>query len=237
MRRYSERTALGRKRGRYSFTTLILCLNVIVFFISSVIFLVLGISGDEARVSRFVSFVSLNPELVINGHIWTILTSMFVHFSFGHLLVNMISLFFVGSFVERIIGKKRYLWFYLISGVVAGLFFVGFAYIGTFFPNGRSLFGGIDDYGVGASGAIFGLGGLLAVLLPRLRVLVFFIIPMPMWAAMVVLLFGMWILSAFGGLPVGNTAHLGGLIVGLIYGIYLRAKYARKIAFLNRMFR
>jgi len=69
-----------------------------------------------------------------------------------------------------------------------------------------------------------------------MKVLVMFIIPMPMWAAMGVLMFGLWAVSIGAGLPVGNTAHFGGLIVGLIYGIYLRGKYPRKIGMLNKMF-
>jgi len=59
---------------------------------------------------------------------------------------------------------------------------------------------------------------------------------MPMWAAMVVLMFGLWTISAAGNLPVGNTAHFGGLLVGLIYGFYLRKKYPRKINRINKLF-
>jgi len=159
-----------------------------------------------------------------------------MHGNFTHLFVNMISMFFIGNFVERLIGKRRYLWFYLIAGLVAGLFFVGLAFLGQFIPNGENIFGGIDAFAVGASGALFGLGGLLAVLIPRLKVLVMFIIPMPMWLAMVVLMFGLWIFSITASLPVGNTAHLGGLVIGVAYGFYLRRKYSRKVRMLNKMF-
>jgi len=159
-----------------------------------------------------------------------------MHGGFAHLFVNMISMFFIGNLIEKIIGRRRFLWFYFIAGIFAGLAFVGFAYFGQFFPGGERLFGGIDTFAVGASGALFGLGGLLAVLIPRLKVLVFFVIPMPMWAAMAVLMFGLWAVSAAGNLPVGNTAHFGGLLVGLVYGFYLRKKYSRKINTLNRIF-
>lgn len=217
-----------------SLTNFIIILNVIVFFFVTIGALIAVSAG--VKVEKFISFVALNPELFMKGYFWTILTSMFTHINFSHLLVNMISLFFIGMFVERLIGRKRYMWFYLISGLVASLAFVFFAYLGLYVPNGKALFGGIDDFAVGASGAIFGLAGLLAVLLPRLKVLLFFIIPMPMWIAMAVLIFGVWIFSIYAGLPVGNTAHLGGLIVGLIYGAYLRTKYSKKVALLNRMF-
>jgi len=231
-RRRSRRGVTTRRSpgffGRMSLTNLIILINVVVFI---PLYFALIFAGDNV-----IGYIALNPSLFLQGSVWTILVSMFMHGSFGHLFVNMVSMFFIGNFVERLIGRKRFLWFYFISGIIAGLFFVGFAYFGQFFSFGESFFGGIDDFAVGASGALFGLGGLLAVLIPRLKVLVMFIIPMPMWLAMTVLMFGIWIFSITTGLPVGNTAHLGGLLVGVIYGFYLRNKYARKVKMLNRMF-
>ena len=216
-------------------------LNNLLIFINVIVFvLIITIIAFEGKVTDInnssLRYVALNPALFFQGFIWTLLTSMFMHGSFGHLFVNMISMFFVGDFVERLIGRKRYLRFYFLSGLVAGLFFVILAYLGQFIPYGARIFGGMDSFAVGASGALFGLGGLLAILIPRLKVLVFFIIPMPMWLAMAVLMFGLWIFSITADLPVGNTAHFGGLVVGLIYGLYLRTKYARKVRILNRMF-
>ena len=80
------------------------------------------------------------------------------------------------------------------------------------------------------------MGGLLAVLTPRLLVLVFFVILMPMWAVMIFLMFGIWALSLGLNLPVGNIAHLGGLIVGLGYGFYLKKKYPRKTKMISKYF-
>lgn len=150
-----------------------------------------------------------------------------MHAGIGHLFVNMVSLMFIGSFVEKLIGKKRFISLYFIGGLFAGLFFVLIA-----LATGSDL----NVYAVGASGAIFALGGLLAVLTPRLPVLVFFVIPMPMWAAMGFLMFGLWALSLGLGLPIGNTAHLGGLIVGLGYGFYLKRRFPRKTAMISKYF-
>jgi hypothetical protein len=152
---------------------------------------------------------------------------MFMHAGLTHLLVNMISLMFIGSFVEKLVGKRRFLWIYFGGGLFAGILFVAVAFF-----TGTDL----NVYAVGASGAIFALGGLLAVMTPRLPVLVMFIIPMPMWAAMLVLMFGIWALSFSFGLPIGNIAHLGGLIVGVGYGSYLRYKYPRKTKMISRYF-
>lgn len=230
-----------RRKGffeRMSLTNLIILINVVVYLlIILLIFFEGGITPDFDINQSSIRFIAINPSLFFQGFVWTLLTSMFAHLFSLHLFVNMVSIFFIGTFVERLIGKKRYLWFYLISGLVAGLFFVGLAYLGQFVPNGQNIFGGIDAFAVGASGALFGLGGLLAVLIPRLKVLVMFIIPMPMWLAMVVLMFGLWIVSATAGWPIGNTAHFGGLVVGVAYGVYLRKRYARKVRMLNRMFR
>jgi len=216
--------------GKLSLNNLLILINIVIFV---VVFPILAFGNQE----EILKLVALNPEIFFTGYIWTLLTSMFMHGNLTHLFVNMLSMFFIGSLVEKIIGRKRFFWFYMVAGIVAGLFFVGFAFLGQYVSNGETLFGGIDAFAVGASGALFGLGGLLAVLLPKLRVLVFFILPMPMWLAMAVLMFGIWAISAGTGLPVGNTAHLGGLVVGLIYGFYLRNKYSRKIRMLNRMIR
>ena len=94
----------------------------------------------------------------------------------------------------------------------------------------------MNVYAVGASGAIFGLGGLLAILTPRLPVLVFFVIPMPMWMAMIALLGILWIFSLGLDIPIGNVAHLGGLLLGVAYGLYLKYKYPRKTQMISKYF-
>ena len=231
--RRDYRRAFSRQKvgffQRISLNSLFITINILVFF-------AFQLASLFVDLQQLIDFFALNPSLFFMGYIWTLLTSMFLHVLASHLFVNMISMFFIGSFVERLIGRRRFLWFYLVSGITAGLFFVVFAYLGQFIPNGEAIFGGFNVPAVGASGALFGLGGLLAVLIPKLRVLVFFIIPMPMWLAMAVLMFGVWILSAFKGWPIGNTAHFGGLVVGVIYGFYLRQRYSRKVRLLNRMF-
>jgi uncharacterized protein len=215
--------------NKISLNTTFILINIAMFIL--VIVMALAVGGD-----KIIDWFALNPSLFFGGYVWTLLTSMFMHVELWHLFVNMVSLFFIGSFVERLIGRKRYFWFYMSAGIVAGLAFVVFAWVGQFIPNGDAIFGGFNIAAVGASGALFGVGGLLAVLIPRLKVLVMFIIPMPMWLGMAVLMFGVWGLSIANGWPVGNTAHFGGLVVGVVYGFYLRSKYARKVKMLNRMF-
>ena len=204
-----------------TYTGAIIFANVVAFLF----FLVLISSSDMDSV---VSLLALKPSVILSGqNLWTFITSMFLHAGLGHLFVNMFSLMFIGSFVEKLIGKKRFLALYFASGIFAGVLFVLIAAI-----TGTDL----NVYAVGASGAIFGLGGLLAVLTPRLPVLVFFILPMPMWIAMFFLMGVLWIMSLSLGLPIGNVAHLGGLLVGLAYGFYLKKKYPHKTKMISKYF-
>ncbi len=212
-----------------SVNTILIIINV-VFFIFTL--LLAGAFGEKV-----FSFLALQPNAFFSGAVWTLLTSMFMHANFTHIFVNMISLFFIGNFIEKLIGKKRYLWFYLLSGIFAGLMFVVLAYFLGNSELGMKIFGSPDVFAVGASGAIFALGGLLVVLTPNLRVLAFFIIPMRIWTAMIFFLAIMWIASISAGLPFGNTAHLGGLLAGIGYGLYLRKKYPQKTKMLSRKFR
>jgi len=211
---------MARKRFNSSYTLWIIIINVVAFIIGLVI---LNNYGESE-----ISLIALQPAAVLAGkNLWTFITSMFMHANLTHLFVNMLSLLFIGSFVERLIGKRRFLIFYLASGIIAGLFFVLITFLFS---------GDMDIYAVGASGAIFGLGGLLAVLTPKLKVLVFFIIPMPMWIAMIFLLGILWLISITSGLAIGNSAHLGGLIAGLAYGFYLKLKYPAKTRMIQRYF-
>ena len=213
----------GKKKsifGSLSVTTGIILINVVLFILFSILISTKFLSVD---------YIALQPANIFAGqYVWTFLTSMFMHGGFFHLFVNMLSLFFIGSLIEKILGQKRYLGFYLISGLIAGLFFVLFS---LFFPADFSA------YAVGASGALFGLVGILVLLTPNLPVYVMFIpIPIKMKYAAPGLLIVLWIISATTSLGLGNTAHLGGLIAGLAYGLYLRTKYPNKIKAIGKHF-
>lgn len=216
-----HRVKKKRVSSNFSYTSILIGANVAAFLL---FFIMLAFVDDDL----LVSLIALMPSVVLSGNnIWTFVTSMFMHAGLGHLFVNMMSLMFIGNFVEKLVGKKRFIWLYFAGGLFAGVLFVLVAV-----ATGTDL----NVYAVGASGAIFALGGLLAVLTPRLPVLVFFIIPMPMWAAMGVLMFGIWALSLSLGLPIGNTAHLGGLVVGVGYGFYLKRKFPKKTQMISRYF-
>jgi len=213
-----------QKRGGFfsglNVTFSLILINVVLFILFTVLFSLKLISFD---------FIAIKPSNILAGkYLWTFLTSMFMHGGFFHLFANMFSLFFIGSLVERILGPKRYTSFYLISGLFAGIFFV----LSSMIFNSD-----LNTFAVGASGALFGLVGLLMLLTPNLPVYIMFIpIPIKMKYAAPGILVLLWLISIAGNVPIGNTAHLGGLVCGLVYGIYLKSKYKNKTLWLNRHF-
>lgn len=202
----------------------------LILIITNVLFYIAILALQQAYGDSVLQNIAIQPSFILKGEkLWTIVSSMFMHGSILHLLVNMMSLLFLGSFLERLIGSKKFLFIYLLSGVIASLAFVFIAFA---FNQDLSI------PAVGASGAIFGIGGMLAVLTPRLPVYIMFIpIAMPMWLGIVLMLALMWLVSAVAGLPIGNTAHLGGFIAGVAYGFYLRIKNRKKMKILDRYFR
>ncbi len=156
----------------------------------------------------FIYYLAPSLNTVINRP-WTVITSIFIHGGFSHLILNGIVLFFVGSTLEKIVGKKKFTYLFFGAGAIAAIAQIAFT--------------NPDIVVLGASGAILGILGALTVLAPRMPVFLFFLIPMPLW----VLTLGYGILSAvmaFTGLAgsIGHIAHLSGLIVGLLYGYKLR---------------
>jgi len=200
-----------------SATFTLIVINVAVFIAA----LLLSLAYPD-----IINNLALNPSYISSGQkLWTIITSMFMHAGVFHLFANMLSLMFLGTFLERLIGKKRFLAVYFISGVVASLSYVLLSF-------------GNDIPAVGASGAIFGIAGMLAVLTPKMPVYIMFIpIAMPMWFGTIMIMVILWLLTVSVGLPIGNAAHFGGWIVGLAYAFYLRKKYPQRTRMISNHFR
>lgn len=214
------RILANNPKKRVSMNFILIAVNVILFSVFS-IFIYFKVLTIDA--------IALKPSNILSGkYLWTFFTSMFMHAGFFHIFANMFSMIFLGSLVEKLIGGKRYLIFYLISGLFAGLFFVALSFI---FPSD------FNSFAVGASGALFGMIGLLMLLTPNLKVYAMFIpIPIKMKYAAPAMLIVLWLISVFGNLPIGNTAHLGGFVLGLSYGLYLRNKYKKKTAYIRKYF-
>ncbi len=158
----------------------------------------------------------IRQELIINFGLWSrgtfldypwgIVTSMFLHDGFFHIFANMFTLYFFGSYVYRLLGTKKFLIVYLGGGILGGIFFI--------------LLAPPISLAIGASGAVFALGGALSVMRPDLRVFIFPIpAPLPIWVAVIG---GFFLLSL---LPfVAWEAHLGGLVFGLTAGYLFKKR-------------
>jgi len=182
----------SHKRSNLNPVWILIALNVILFVVTL------------ATPSLIVSF-GLAPA-GFGERPWTIVTSLFLHGSFGHILGNMITLYFFGKYLRLLVGSSKFISVYFIGGILGGILYV--------------LLAPPFSIAIGASGAVFALGGALAVMRPKLRVLVFPVpVPMPLWAAVI----GGFVIISF--LPsVAWQAHLGGLAFGLIAGYFFRRK-------------
>jgi membrane associated rhomboid family serine protease len=169
------------------------------------------LSGGEAFVTRW----SLIPADIVAGHHWiTILTSMFMHASWSHIIGNMVFLWAFGPEVEDLMRPQRYLVFYLLGGLAATLAQIAAGPDSTV-PN------------LGASGAIAAVMGAFLVTYPRDRIrslLVIFVFVRVTYIP-AALLIGVWFLTQFLSLgavvkePAGGVAyaaHVGGFIFGAV---------------------
>jgi membrane associated rhomboid family serine protease len=177
----------------------LIALNVTIFIIE----LVIG-GYPITAANEVVDFLGLTPY-ELSQQPWTIISSMFVHGSTWHILFNMIGLYFLGSFLIRAAGNKSFLAVFFLGGLAGNILFTLLAH-----PSST---------GIGASGAIYALGGVLAIIVPRVPVLVFPLpVPIPLWIAIMLFLF----LSFLPG--IAWQAHIGGLLVGLIAGFIFRKR-------------
>lgn len=270
-----------RRKLLNSMTGKLILVNVIVFIL---VWILISIFGEIS----IVDALALKPSSFFEGkNLWTLITSMFVHFSFWHLLVNMFSFYFIGSFVEKLIGSRRLIISYLISGLFAGVFWSCLSYFFGLSLTGSKVFGNPTIYGIGASGALFGLVGILAILTPHKKVyllsgpiiaiviqyILYGIFPnnqilmgiisllinlyiilmifsmfsfnqrrkklavpieLPFWLLPIVAIVPLILIGLFMDLPIGNMAHLGGLLFGLFYAYLLKLKFPRKTQVLSR---
>lgn len=130
----------------------------------------------------------------------------------------MLTLYFFGSFLIRLVGDRWFWIIYLGGGLLGGVFFVALETLMN--PDSLAL-------AIGASGAIFALAGTLVILAPRLRVFIFPIpVPIPLWIAVI----GGFLLMSFSP-NVAWQAHLGGLLFGMAAGYFIQRRGGRRVYF------
>lgn len=143
-----------------------------------------------------------------NFRLWQPLTYMFMHGSFDHLFFNMFSLWMFGAVLERYWGTRRFLFYYLVCGIGAGLL--------------NLLVPGVH-VSVGASGAIYALLLAFGMMFPNEYIYLYFLVPIKTkW-----FIIGMIALELFEGIfrsydGVAHFAHLGGMLIGFLLILYWR---------------
>lgn len=177
-----------------------------LFFYLSWWFVALNVGIHLIRMADpgIITHFALDPSEVY-AKPWTLITAMFLHSNVEHLTQNMLALFIFGVILERVVGSRNWLGLYFLSGIVGNL--VGM----VAYPDSISL---------GASGAITGLVGALAVLRPKM--MIYLGGPLPM-----IFLAGIWIAIDLAGIfnPVDNTGyavHLAGYAIGILSGFAAR---------------
>ncbi|MEW2620305.1 rhomboid family intramembrane serine protease [Streptomyces sp. NPDC048106] len=174
-------------------TKVLIGLNIALFLVQQAV--------GEAFTQRFEMFGHAYAPLlqglqgVAEGQYYRLLTSMFLHAGFTHLLFNMFSLWWIGGPLEAALGRARYLTLYFVSGLAGSALTYLLAA-----PNAES---------VGASGAIFGLFGATGVLMRRLNYDM-----RPLFALLVINL----IITFTPRFNIAWQAHVGGLVAGVVVG-------------------
>lgn len=173
---------------------------------------------------RLASWLHFSTERgFLNIEFWRLIGFQFLHANFGHLLFNMIGLFFFGPLVERYLGSKRYLAFYLLCGICGALLYAllnlgGIAaslMLGDDVNVPGLLFNDTYVPLIGASAGVFGVLMAGAFLAPSAIVLLFFIIPMRLWVvAYGLVLLALWTVVFGGNNAGGEAGHLGGAMAG-----------------------
>lgn len=175
-------------------------------------------------------YINTNPAVPL---LYQLVTYMFLHGGFFHILMNMFVLWMFGGEIERAWGKKRFFRYYFMTGIAGGIFTVIF----------QPYFSGAT---IGASASVYGLLVAYAVLFPNRLIYLYFLIPVKVKYAVIAFVgleFYASLSTANDG--IGHLAHLGGAIIGFIYlkfdyrvnslisnispfGLYSRLRYRKK---------
>jgi len=203
-----SQSGLGAMR-MLSVNTWIIIVNVAVYLLDRSVFQ--GRLADWFYFSTAKAFFGLE--------IWRFVGFQFLHANFDHILFNMLGLFFFGQMVEEYLGRKRYLAFYLLSGVSGALMYLTLNLLGQFLPSVPGvLFNSFTTPLIGASAGVFGVLMAAAFIAPNATILLFFILPMRLSTAVygyvAIVVFNLLSHGANAG---GDAAHLGGALAGFYF--------------------
>ncbi len=216
---YSEPYLITKKHRTPVFRSLSNAFSIVKSNYSLSIIIIAVVSYFLQNIPGYFEFLALSPSDIVYAP-WkftlNLVTNIFLHVGPWHLIFNMMFLYFIGPELERRIGGKRFLVVFFLSGIIASIGYTLWSFFTLFIFN-KSL-----APVVGASGALFGIFACLAVLAPHMRVYIIFI---PMKIAEALIFFALFDLLLIGSTdPIARSAHLSGVVTGLIIGKYLKKK-------------
>ncbi len=181
-----------------------------------------------------VEFSLVPSRVVEDGAFWTLLTNIFLHDDLIrnplHLIGNMIALFYIGRYVERILGAKNYFLVFVLTGLGGSILIVlsDLLFVYLHYPSHY------NSFYLGASGAILGVFTILALYKPRIKIFFFLFIPpyliIPILAPLKWMLIIQFLIDFFFGimhLPFDYIAHFGH-VGGILSGFFLYRVYFQK---------
>jgi membrane associated rhomboid family serine protease len=200
-----------------------IAINVSVFLLVSITKVVLFLMGSQASFV-FLDYLKLPSNLItLLYRPWTIISHMFYHEGFFHILFNMLMLFWYGRIFQEFLGNRRFQAIYLLGGIFGGLIFV-LAY--NIFP----VFDNVSNVAkaFGASASVLAVIVATATYLPNYTIGLMFIGPVRLkYIAMVLVLLDVIFIP--DGNPGGHIGHLGGALTGFLYAKGLTKGYDASI--------
>jgi len=195
----------------------------ITIAINVVVFLMWQFAKDSLDLAVFMTENFLvSGEIVMHGHVWTLVTNAYSHIEFWHILLNMFVLWSFGTVLERLWGWRTFVGFYVACSVVGAL---------GHWLSSAWLMGEGARPALGASGAVCGLLTAYGLQFPKSRILIFGILPVPALIAVIALagfdVLGLVEQTRVRAGNIGHAAHLGGGLCGaLIWLGFLRQRYS-----------
>ena len=178
--------------------------------ISNVAIFILGFFLQRTQLDGPLSVLPLVPVQVVKSfYIWQLVTYLFLHGGFGHIIWNMLALWMFGADLESDWGTRKFIRFYFYCGIGAGICVVLANYI---LPWGNPLVGTI-----GSSGAIFGILLAYAMMYPTRTILWAFLIPIQVKYFVLIIGVISFMMSFQTNSGVSEFAHLGGMLFGYIF--------------------
>ena len=201
----------------YLFTPLLIYLNTFVF----IIMLFLGVNFFNPNVGSLLQWGGNIGFSTLNGQYWRLLSSIFIHSGIVHLFCNMFALLYIGTILEKTIGKGKFIFVYLVSGIMASV---------------ASIFIHSNILSVGASGAIFGLFGVLLSLLLFKEFTINDFSKKSLYST--VGFFVLYnIMYGFNNEGIDNAAHIGGFLsgflIGFVYYYLMKDKLPKAFAYIS----